>query len=85
VKTGSLWATQFSSKNWFATAYTIRQRNLFHYWRHNFSSECYFAATTMFSAANANLLHLLQKTQFRQQVINSLPTTQLRQRITISL
>jgi hypothetical protein len=28
---------------------------------------------------------LLQKTQFRQRVINSLPTTQLRQRITISL
>jgi hypothetical protein len=85
VKTGSMWATQFGNENWFAAACTIWQQNLFHCWCHNFSSECYFVAATTFSAANANLLHLLQKTQFRQRVINSLPTTQLRQRITISL
>ena len=72
VKTGSLLATQFGSENWFVAGRAIQHRKLFRCKHLNFDSECYFAAANTLSAANANLL---QRTQFRQQITNSLQTT----------
>jgi len=80
VKTGSLLATQFGSENWFVAGRAIQHRKLFRCKHLNFDSECYFAAANTLSAANADSL---QRTQFRQQITNSLQTTQFWQRMRI--
>jgi len=62
----------FGSEPQFAAKHTIRQRMLIRCSRHSFGCESQFRCTTHNSAANANSL---QKTQFRQQITNSLQTT----------